>query len=550
MAIALVAVVAACGSPSPTPQPTVMAVDPNPSKAPSAEPAATSVDAVPSATAPLAPAEPSIAGRSYLGMPISLEMTQGCGLCGPAYWLAELPRFRLYADGMAVFRGPGDDPSTTPYRFVQLEDQDFEALLGAALDDGGLRGAESSYPGNADDVGAIRFALHAMFFDDDANVDVEFEPVSGSSGNDRFGDPIKDQPRRDRLASLAALLGDFEAWLAARGGSSHPLVPEAYAAAIFDSYRGDAEVSWPLGDIAPDVFGLADNGASVKRIPPALAAAAGVGIGGGELHGVAVGDGLVGSLLIRPVLPGDDRPGMFGLQPDTVALTLTPDLRVRSLPEVSDQSAMLTPLLRDGDSLYVISGPVAGSGYQWYEVHAPRAGLTGWVAAASKSGEAWIRSVPLQCDLHGGDDPNIDLGAYGVLLHRLACFGGVEFSDVRSLGPVEGDGLRCPDTFEWIHEPEWLDNRLICGYEFRPEEIDTGGVDLFSDGILHPSIADVPDDLLAAQPDGLLVEVTARYDHPDARDCRAVGSATLPSPAWVRLECRLQFVITEMRPLE
>ena len=88
-------------------------------------------------------------------MPISLEMSAGCGLCGPAYWLHELPRFRLYADGTAVFRGPGDDRATAPYRFVQLADDDYEALLTEALDDGGMRGAAAHYPSNADDIGEI-----------------------------------------------------------------------------------------------------------------------------------------------------------------------------------------------------------------------------------------------------------------------------------------------------------------------------------------------------------------------------------------------------------
>ena len=48
-----------------------------------------------------------------------------------------------------------------------------------ALDDGGLRGAQPRYPGDADDVGTIRLALHAMFIDEAANVDVEITPLLG-----------------------------------------------------------------------------------------------------------------------------------------------------------------------------------------------------------------------------------------------------------------------------------------------------------------------------------------------------------------------------------
>ncbi|MDF2731777.1 MAG: hypothetical protein K0S92_402, partial [Desertimonas sp.] len=240
-----------------------------------------------------------------------------------------------------------------------------------------------------------------------------------------------------------------------------------------------------------------------------------------------------------------DRPGVFGLRPDTVAIAVEPDLRVRSLPEVSAASAKLAPLLRKSDALYVIGGPVAGSGYDWYEIHAPRAELTGWVAAAAKTGEDWIRPVSVECTMGASADPIVD--AIGYELMYLACYREVELSGVRFLGRPEGEGIRCPDTFEWLLEPEWLDMQLICGYEFRPEEADTGSADLISEGVLHPSIGDVPAALLEAQPGGLLVDVAGRLDHPDTRECTAVGS-NAPPPALVRLQCRMRFVITAMRP--
>ena len=445
------------GSSPTTPAPNVTAL-PGPSE-----------DAVPSqalaTAAPLAQGEPSMAGQAYRDMPISLEMTAGCGLCGPTGWLFELPRFRLYADGMAVFRSVGD-PTTAPYRFVQLGDKDFEDLLAFALDEGGLRGAEPRYPGTADDAGSIRLALHAVFIDEAANVDVELEPVSENASTDVNGDPIQDLPRRERLEALAATLGDFDAWLATRGDASQTFVPEAYTAAILEQHRGEGDAPWPWSDVAPDDFGSDGAGVSFARISPAQAAAAGVGLGGGELSAVPFADGLAGTLLIRPLLPGDDRPGMFGLRPDTVAIAVEPDLRVRSLPEVSEASTMLSPLLRNGDALYVIGGPVPGSGYDWYEVHAPRADLTGWVAAAAKTGEDWIRPVSLGCTMGASPNPIVD--AIGHELMHLACYRDVELNGIRFLGRPEGDGIRCPDTFEWLLEPEWLDMQLICGYEFRP----------------------------------------------------------------------------------
>ena len=141
-------------------------------------------------------------------------------------------------------------------------------------------------------------------------------------------------------------------------------------------------------------------------------------------------------------------------------------------------------------------------------------------------------------------DPIVD--AIGYELMRLACYREIELSGMRFLGRPEGDGLRCPDTFEWLLEPEWLDMQLICGYEVRQEEADTGSADVITPGVLHPSIVDVPAELLDAKPGGLLVEVTGRIDHPDTRECTAVGSSA-PPPALVRLQCRARFVITAIR---
>ena len=91
--------------------------------------------------------------------------------------------------------------------------------------------------------------------------------------------------------------------------------------------------------------------------------------------------------------------------------------------------------------------------------------------------------------------------------------------------------------------------QLICGYEVRQEEGDTGSADLITPGVMHPSIVDVPAELLDTKPGGLLVEVTGRLDHPDTRECTPVGF-NAPPPAFVRLECRTLFVITAMRPAQ
>lgn len=546
-ALALTAVlVQACGTATASPSPT--APSPTTSRVPAASVASSSP--LPAETAPPAsPSEPTLPGDPYSDMPISLEMTADCGLCGPERWLLE-PRFRLYADGTVVFRGPGADPETAPYRFVKLGDSAVEDLIKHALDDAGLRGATRRYPGNADDAGSFMFALHARYLDEAADVDVDITPLVGDGESDTEGNPIEDLDRYKRLTAFAALLSDFDGWLAGHAASSQPFVPQSYAAAIVERHSdvGEAPQPWPWADLAPEAFASAGSGVAVARISPTEGAEAGVGIGGGTLGSRSVGDGLTATVLVRPVLPGDDRPGAFGLRPDVVAIAVESELRVRSRSEVSDASLKLLPLLRTGDALYVISGPVAGSGYDWYEVHAPRTGLTGWVAAASKAGEDWIRPVPLSCTLGASPDPIVE--AVGYELMHLACYQGIEFGGTRFLGHPQDDSLRCPDVLDWWHEPDWLGNALVCSYEFRPEEADTGLYDLVSGGVLHPSIANLPETLLKTRPGGLLVEVSGRLDHPDARECTGTVGKNAPAPALVRLQCRRIFVITEMRPAD
>ena len=47
---------------------------------------------------------------------------------------------------------------------------------------------------------------------------------------------------------------------------------------------------------------------------------------------------------------------------------MSDDLRVRSLPEVSEASIKFEPLLPTGTELVVLGGPVQASGFTWYRV--------------------------------------------------------------------------------------------------------------------------------------------------------------------------------------
>ena len=136
------------------------------------------------------------------------------------------------------------------------------------------------------------------------------------------------------------------------------------------------------------------------------------------------------------------------------------------------------------------------------------------------------------------------------LLH-LACYSGVEFIGTFWLAPFSVPNeheLTCPDE-EYIGEPEWLNTPLSCFYQFGPEHAHTGGYDLPAGGVLHPSLADVPAELLESLPEGLLVRATGQLDHPDTRGCTPNG-ADPGLVGRVQLICRATFVITELRPAE
>ena len=541
-ALLAVLLIGACGSSVPSASPTPRAPAASPAGSPPPAPTAAPSGA---ASQPPTSVEPSVPGESYADMAVTLELTADCGLCGPERWLTELPVFRLYADGLAVYRPLSEEPESTPYRFLQLDDPDFEALIRYALDEGGLRGAAATYPGNADDAPSVHVLFDARWIDEEAIADVVITPLIGDGTTDTEGNPLQDLPRRERLEAFAELLSNFDTWLESQGAAGEAFIPDGYTAALVEPFDGQGDAAWPWPNLTPEQFGTAEFGRSLAHVTPAQAASAGVGPGGGLLGTRPIGPGRAATVLVRPLLPGDARPGAFGLRADVPAVTVEAGLRVRSLPEVSDASIKYEPLLARGAALYVIDGPVAGSGYAWYQVHAPESGLTGWVAAAAKTGEDWIAPRPITCTLAASPDAFVNRLGYDLM--HLLCYSGVEMSGRYLLAPPADDGLRCPDVYDGTHEPAWLDEPVACVWEFLPEFADTGSSDLPQGGVLHPSIGHVPDAVLEAFPEGTLVDVVGRLDHPDARSCIAHADVA-PDPALVRLYCRATFVITEMVP--
>ena len=112
----------------------------------------------------------------------------------------------------------------------------------------------------------------------------------------------------------------------------------------------------------------------------------------------------------------------------SIVKVVSDNLRVRSAPRVADDSIKLEPLLKVGDRLFVVGGPVVANDYEWYEV-APvnidgeRTWFTlpsGWIARGDHDGTPWVAVDAPRCPA----EP-VDVEALAAMhaLERLACFG-------------------------------------------------------------------------------------------------------------------------------
>ena len=232
---------------------------------------------------------------------------------------------------------------------------------------------------------------------------------------------------------------------------------------------------------------------------------------------------------------------------DAVAQVVTTDLVVRSAPGTGDDSEIYPGALDAPVLLFVVDGPVAASGYDWYLVQpftlAKPAPLWpampfGWVAAEGRDGEDWIALADLECPR-----PTFQSVADLSSAARLACYGDAPIT-------IEAD-LRGQDAvIPGVTSPHWL---LDAGYMLVPS------------GTFEPDKSDLPylfvhitDDVpgqggMLDLPPGSPVRVEGHFDDPAAQTCVRGGllpgedPASTPEPLTpesVVLQCRWQFVVT------
>lgn len=207
---------------------------------------------------------------------------------------------------------------------------------------------------------------------------------------------------------------------------------------------------------------------------------------------------------------------------------------MRSLPEISDASAIDRSKVPFGFLAYIVDGPVAADGYDWYQVALFPPTLSdvveehprfGWLAAAGKDREPWITPW-------GGGCP--ELSWDGMMLSQrfvmLSCWGGADLT-------LEGT-LRSCDTYGPLSgEPSWL-------YTVRCHLVGPDYGELLAGGLM---LYFAPDIHVPAG-DGARVRVTGHLDDPAADNCTEDPfPGTEPTHAdLVRLWCRLKFVVTEI----
>lgn len=223
----------------------------------------------------------------------------------------------------------------------------------------------------------------------------------------------------------------------------------------------------------------------------------------------------------------------------TGATAVVDSVRVRSEPSVDDASVKYTPLQPRGSNLFVIDGPVVGSGYDWWQVIPTEfTGLSGpgygWVAAASREGERWIEAKALDCPLPPKDVSALASLADGI---ALACFGRIPITVRARLVPcncdVDGQGTK-PDWLGLADQPILLVEPSDTGPPARTEDWFTLQLD--------------PEAGVSPIPTGQVVEVTGFFDHPAAQGCLVGGRNDAPwSPS---LSCRFAFAVTELKVVE
>lgn len=224
-----------------------------------------------------------------------------------------------------------------------------------------------------------------------------------------------------------------------------------------------------------------------------------------------------------------------GVAVGTMAVTEVDGLRVRSKPRVAEDSFKFEPLLPKGAQVYVLAGPVSGSGYTWYEV-APLTSRTlpqGWIAERSRTGEPWLAPDTFACPPVPTDFRTLAALPPAV---GLACFPRIPITVVARLISCNCDVDGGWFTPRWFSSGTGSPEMLVEPESTRPPS-DVGEWFWLN---LDPA-GQRPE----ALPLGELVKVTGMFDHPDAAGCTLTELEGEPVASQ---HCRLAFAVGSLVP--
>lgn len=246
-----------------------------------------------------------------------------------------------------------------------------------------------------------------------------------------------------------------------------------------------------------------------------------------------------------PAVPG-------GLAPDALVATTVDRLTLRGDPGLAGEAMWVLP---EGAQGFVISGPVAADGYDWYQLSGlglpygsgcitPEPGgllecpaWLGWLAAAGTDGSAWL--APTEAPPCPTEAPSVEVISFQMYTMRLVCHGSNPLT-FRAWWPEapSATGGTCPAAgteVEWLACPETNPNSL-------------GAAEGDVEGRLQVSID--PASGVAMPERGQWIELTAHFDDAAAQGCAAVGELRDSDPQAEVFTCRLQLVVSEVAPSE
>jgi hypothetical protein len=235
------------------------------------------------------------------------------------------------------------------------------------------------------------------------------------------------------------------------------------------------------------------------------------------------------------------------LTPGLIADVVSDNVRIRSKPGVTNGSVKFEPVLKIGDRLLVIAGPVAADDYDWYQVAAwrpSRPSMTwpiGWAVRADHDGTPWLETTSQPCQ------SSPDFGQVAALnpYEALGCFGHQQLTLRAFIGggePVDGCNTE-GQVGRCITGPTWLAG--------------VGGRTAFVDGVAAADTSGATTLQLAIDPNGSvnlsdlpagrMSVIEGSFDHPDAARCGVAGDpSALPALTLedAILRCRTRFVVS------